>query len=138
MKKRQHIAYILFFISLIMLAIPVIPHHHHADGTICMKNDIAADCGDESCCHHPREGHCCCDTGCMTTHFVQKTPNSSDELCSHPDTLWTAVLLFKPISRLLTASEFDVSRQECIYLESLHGTFIIRATGLRAPPSLLA
>lgn len=137
MKKRQHIAYILFFISLIMLAIPVIPHHHHADGTICMKNDIAADC-DESCCHHPREGHCCCDTGCLTTHFVQKTPNSSDELCSHPDTLWTAVLLFKPISRLLTALEFDVSRQECIYLESLHSTFIIRATGLRAPPSLLA
>ena len=137
MKKRQHIAYILLLISLIMLAIPVIPHHHHADGMICMKNDIAADC-DESCCHHPLGGHCCCDTGCMTTHFVQNTPHSSDEACSHPDALWTATLLFNPISKLLTTPESDVSGQECIYLESLHGTFIIRATGLRAPPSLRA
>ena len=136
MKKKQYITYILFFISLIMLVMPVIPHHHHADGMICMKNDITADCCGHR--HSPGNEHCCCDTGCMTTHFVQQTPSSSNDVCSHPDALWAVTLLIEPFSKLLILPEFDISRQECIYLESLHSTFIICATGLRAPPSLLA
>lgn len=135
MKKKQYIAYILFFISLIMLVIPVIPHHHHGNGMICMKNDINTDCCEHRHCSDNE--HCCCDTGCMTTYFVQQTPNSSDDVCPHPDALWTLTLFIKPFSRLPILSEFDVSRQECIYLESLHSTFITCATGLRAPPSLL-
>ena len=135
MKKKQYIAYILFFISLIMLVIPVIPHHHHGNGMICMKNDITTDCCEHRHCSDNE--HCCCDTGCMTTYFVQQTPNSSDDVCPHPDALWTLTLFIEPFSRLPILSEFDVSRQECIYLESLHSTFITCATGLRAPPSLL-
>lgn len=137
MKKKQHITYILFFISLIMLVIPVIPHHHHADGLICMKNDITADCCEHEHSDTPGSEHCCCNTGCVTTHFVQQTPNSSDDVCSHPDTLWAITLFIEPFSKLLTLPESDVNRRECVYLESLHSTFIIRATGLRAPPSLL-
>ena len=135
MKKKQYITYILFFISLIMLVIPVIPHHHHGNGMICMKNDITADCCEHRHCSDNE--HCCCDTGCMTTYFVQQTPNSSDDVCPHPDALWTLTLFIEPFSRLPILSEFDVSKQECIYLESLHSTFITCATGLRAPPSLL-
>lgn len=37
MKTKRYIAYFLFFISMIMLTVPVIPHHHHEDGMICMK-----------------------------------------------------------------------------------------------------
>ena len=110
MKKKQYITYILFFISLIMLVIPVIPHHHHADGMICMKNDITADCCGHR--HSPGNEHCCCDTGCMTTHFVQQTPSSSNDVCSHPDALWAVTLLIEPFSKLLILPEFDISRQE--------------------------
>ena len=43
MKTKRYIAYFLFFISMIMLTVPVIPHHHHEDGMICMKNDLPSD-----------------------------------------------------------------------------------------------
>lgn len=101
-----------------------------------MKNDITTDCCGQH--HSPDNEHCCRNTGCMTTHFVQQTPCSSDDVYSHPDALWAVILFIEPFSKLLTLPEFDISRQECIYLESLHSTFIACATGLRAPPSLLA
>lgn len=134
MKKKLYTAYFLFFISMIMLVIPVIPHHHHADGLICMKNDIA-----KNCCEHrqiPNNDHCCCDTGCVTTYFVQQTPSSDDAI--QPDAPWVVILFFEPLSRLLVLPDDDVDRQDYIFRESLHGTFITRATGLRAPPCGLA
>lgn len=135
MKKKQYITYFLFFISLIMLVAPVIPHHHHADGLICMKNDITADCCGQH--HNPNKDHCCCDKGCVTTQFVQQTPNT-DDAGILPDALWAVTLLIEPYSKLLILPEFDIRRQDCGYLESLHGTFITCATGLRAPPCVLA
>lgn len=135
MKKRQHISILFLFISLIMLMVPVIPHHHHADGLICMKNDITADCCEH---HHTSDaGHCCCYTGCLTTHFVQQTPGA-DGVSLHSEILWAVTLFIEPLSKLLILPELDVRRHDCVYLESLHGTFITRAAGLRAPPSVLA
>lgn len=135
MRKKQNIALFLFFISIMMLVIPVIPHHHHADGLICMKNDVTTNC----CNHQHSNGgdHCCCDTGCVTTHFFQQMSNS-DDVWLHPDTPWVVTLFTESLSKLLILPEFDIRRQDCVYLESLHGTFITRATGLRAPPSVLA
>lgn len=40
MKNKRYITYFLIFISMVMLVVPVIPHHHHSNGLICMKNDI--------------------------------------------------------------------------------------------------
>ena len=134
MKKKLYTAYFLFFISMIMLVIPVIPHHHHADGLICMKNDITKDCCEHR--HNTKNDHCCCDTGCVTTQFVQQTPSSDNAM--HPAAPWVVTLFFEPISKLLLLPEDNVKRQDCIFLESLHGTFITRATGLRAPPCVLA
>ena len=128
MKTKRYIAYFLFFISMIMLTVPVIPHHHHEDGMICMKNDLPSD----GCCHH-----CCCDTGCMTTHFFQQTPNPNNSDIQ-PCFVWVTTLFVEPLLKLLTLPDETGIRQEFIYLESLHGTFITRATGLRAPPSVLA
>lgn len=135
MKKKRYIALCLLFISIIMLMVPVIPHHHHIDGLICMKNDITADC----CGHHHSSDndHCCCGTGCVTTYFVQQTP-TSDSASTYPDCLWVTTLFFKSLSGSLSLPEADTQRHGCVYLESLHGTFITRATGLRAPPSVLA
>lgn len=135
MKEKRHIAYFLLFISMVMLIVPVIPHHHHDNGMICMKNDLSSD----GCCHHqgPCNEHCCCDTGCMTTHFYQQAPNS-DNSSVQPTFLWVTTLFSEPILKLLTIPEETSARQRFVYRESLHGTFITRATGLRAPPCILA
>lgn len=118
MKTKRYIAYFLFFISMIMLVVPVIPHHHHEDGVICMKNDLPS----EGCCHHQSScnEHCCCDTGCMTTHFYQKTPNP-DNSDLQPGFVWVNTLFSEPILKLLTLPEETGIGQEFIYLESLHG-----------------
>lgn len=138
MKKKQYIAFLLFSISLMMLMIPVMPHHHHADGLICMKNDLTADCcGHSHDADANHEQHCCCNTCCATTHFLQQTPGS-DQTNVQPDVTYILIPFFESIVKLSLLPEPDVQRHECIYVESLHGTSLRRATGLRAPPSLLA
>ena len=44
MKTKRHATYLLLLLSILMLGVPVIPHHHHADGVLCMKNDVHAGC----------------------------------------------------------------------------------------------
>lgn len=73
----------------------------------------------------------------MTTHFYQQTPNS-DNSDIQPCFVWVTTLFSEPLLRLLALPEETGIRQEFVYQESLHGTFITRATGLRAPPSVLA
>lgn len=138
MKRKRHIAYWLLFVSMIMLVVPVIPHHHHTDGLLCMKNDLT-----EECCNHHHDAekkeHCCCDTGCLTTHFFQKTPSTDHQAMTAPDfPLWVMPLFFEPILSLLLLPDDEGRGQDPIYIESLHGTFITRAAGLRAPPAQLA
>lgn len=135
MKSKRYITYFLIFISIAMLVVPVIPHHHHSNGLICMKNDITPSCCGEQ--HSPDKEHCCCDTGCVTTHFFQQTPNS-DNGWLHPDTFWVITFFSEPLLTLLNLPEDSGPSEECIYLESFHGTYLTRATGLRAPPSVLA
>lgn len=137
MKRKRYIAYVLFIISMAMLMIPVVPHHHHADGLICMKSDMAADeCGHQ----HPDScnKHCCCNTGCATTHFVQQIPASDNDTWASPTATWVVTLFCEPIYQSLLLPENHIRRQEFVYREALHGTFTVRATGLRAPPSVLA
>lgn len=67
MQRKRYITFFFIFISMVMLVVPVIPHHHHNNGLICMKNDITPNCCGQQ--HTPDSEHCCCDTGCVTTHF---------------------------------------------------------------------
>lgn len=136
MKKKGYITYFLLFISIVMLVVPVIPHHHHANGLLCMKNDISSDCCKQN--HNPENDHCCGDTGCVTTHFFQRSPSTDSNAWAQPDGGWAITLYFEPLFKLLVLPGIDVKRQDHIYFESLHGTFITRATGLRAPPCVLA
>lgn len=135
MRNKRHIAFFLLLISTVMLMVPVIPHHHHSDGLLCMKDDITSECCEG---HHDAESeHCCCDTGCLTTHFFQQTPATGNGP-AHPDFPVITTLFPESIPGILPLPERDIPKQEHIYLESLHGTYLTRATGLRAPPSVLA
>ncbi len=136
MKQKVSTALFLLLISIVMLVVPVIPHHHHADGLICMKDDIS-----ETCCEHHtgnaeqhEHDHCCCDTGCITTHFYQQAPQEQQGFTVYPiadEYLYTAEAI---VSLLLT--EKDDGKPDGVFRESLHGICLAGATALRAPPSL--
>lgn len=131
-RSRRLTAIMLLWVSMIMLAIPVVPHHHHADGQICMKNDLTNDC----CANHNHSTteHCCCDTGCLTTHYVNP-PQQTDGNHIQPDFFWVTVLFADPFLELqLLPSQKRIRKEEAFFRESLHGIFIVRAMGMRAPP----
>lgn len=89
MRNKRYIVSFLLFISMIMLVVPVIPHHHHADGVICMKNDLTP----EPQCpkhHHPGNDSCCND-GCMTR---LNSPTPSVQADNNPHYLFTAILIY--------------------------------------------
>ena len=72
-KKKQYIVYLLFLVSILMLAVPVVPHHHHGSEAICLKNDLHTGCSEATHAHHHHPaGHpnCCHDKGCLTHQFV--------------------------------------------------------------------
>ena len=102
MQRKRYITFFFIFISMVMLVVPVIPHHHHNNGLICMKNDITPNCCGQQ--HTPDSEHCCCDTGCVTTHFFQQTP-SSDNGWTHPDFPLVITLFSEPLLRLLVLPE---------------------------------
>lgn len=141
MKARRHIAYLLFVVSMLMLGVPVIPHHHHTDGLLCMKNDLGEDCCETQ--SDPDDGpteHCCCHTDCITTHFFQQLP-TIDTGWLHPapagDACFLPALLPLPAYRFAHPIR-QHNHTSYYYLESLHSTLIARAKGLRAPPSILS
>ncbi|MDO4165104.1 MAG: hypothetical protein Q4D56_12090 [Bacteroides sp.] len=141
MRIKRYIAILLLFVSMIMLAMPVIPHHHHSGNELlCMKSDVQTGC----CEHHhsthnatETHDHCCCNTGCVTTHFVQKAPSVGQNNL-HPDYQWVITLFHEPIFRFLFQTESKEQKQYSTYIESLHGVFLTSAKGLRAPPYVLA
>lgn len=135
-RNRWFIAGILFFISIWMLMVPVMPHHHHSNGMMCMKNDVTADCCTPSN-HAESHHHCCCNTDCVTLHFLQNTPHSTD-FSLQADYSWIATLYtYESVLRLLLLPDEVSDKQSPGYLESLHGIFITEAQGLRAPPSFI-
>ena len=134
---RRHIASLFCLLSLLVLGAVVLPHHHHHDWQICLKNDLQQ----SPCCEHrlPADEceHCCCNKGCITTHFFQRQSQTPHLLQLHH--LWTTV----PCNgtRLPKPSDFPAAfsrERKYTYSESLHGTYIARAKGLRAPPVVLA
>ena len=160
MRTKRMITHLLLVISMFMLVVPVMPHHHHTNGLLCMKNDLTTN-GCESmpsCCtlitaegksvdtdqendssahimptsHH----HCCCNTDCATSHFNQNTPSYLD--CNFkPEYLWTNILYYEPVFRLLLFPENKEREFITFYIESLHSILANTTQGLRAPPTLL-
>lgn len=133
MERKRYIPFFLLVVSLLMMAVPVFPHHHHANGLLCMKNDIGPHC----CQQHPSETgsetHCCCETGCIAHHFFQQMP--TDMRTSPHPAVSELIPFLSPLLLRLAASRAIAPKGDIpIYIESLHGTLIAHATGLRAPP----
>lgn len=138
MKTKRALTSFLLLVSILMLAVPVMPHHHHTDGLMCMKNDIASDCCD--CPHHTEEStplhHCCENSHCASAFFVPDAPANND--CDfRPTYLWVNTLFYELVFELLLSTENKGGIQFSCYIESLHSTQISTDKGLRAPPVAL-
>ena len=131
MRNKRYIVSFLLFISMIMLVVPVIPHHHHADGVICMKNDLTPEPQCPKHYHHP-DNDSCCNDGCMTR---LNSPTPSVQADNNPHYLFTAILFTDFIIENLFRPQERRIKNYYAYRESLHGTAVNRAFGLRAPPS---
>lgn len=133
MRNKRHIIYFLMITCMVMLVAPLIPHHHHSNGIICMKDDIK----DTECpCdhqHHHHKDDPCCTSDCMTIIESSVPAQQLDEV--QPQYFYIATLFTEPLLRFLTQPEERESYRDYAYLESLHGTYIICAAGLRAPPT---
>lgn len=132
MLKQKYISYLLLLFSVLMLAIPVMPHHHHANGLICVKNDVHADCCHQHNNNAHEHNHGCENTGCITTHFFQQLP-SNNEQESHINDVqlleYIAPYILSYLSPNNPKIHFDYG-----YREPLHGTQLPYIKGLRAPP----
>lgn len=139
-KKKQYIVYLLFLVSILMLAVPVVPHHHHGSEAICLKNDLHTGCSEATHAHHHHPaGHpnCCHDKGCLTHQFVQRTPRVERQTPQPRPILLPAD--FSTFLKVLSPySEQQSDTLYSPYVESLHGIRVVCASGLRAPPSVLA
>lgn len=130
MKNKRYIVCFLFLLSMIMLAVPAIPHHHHANGVICMKNDVAADTPRTA--HHHAGNDTCCNDGCLT-RFDSPTP--AGQANNGPQYVFIAILFTDVIIENLLKPQEQRIKNYYAYRESLHGTDISPTYGLRAPPS---
>lgn len=139
MIRKPYTTALLLLLSILMLAVPVVPHHHHGSEAICLKNDLHTGCSEATHSHHHPAGHpnCCHDKGCLTHQFVQRTPRVERQT-PQP----RPVLLPPDFSTFLKALS-PYSEQQSVtlyspYVESLHSIRVVCASGLRAPPSVLA
>ena len=131
--------YCLLVASILMLAVAVFPHHHHAE-RLCLKSDWCTCTSDASC-----EGHCThspntdnheCTISCAT-HFAFGHQQLSRSDVS-PD--FTFSFLIYPMLSLLEYFQTGVIRignSDSIYIEKLHSRQWMAAWGLRAPPVFL-
>lgn len=118
-------------ISMVMLIVPLIPHHHHSNGIICMKDDIRdTEC---PCDHHHPDDDPCCTSDCMT-QFESPVPTSQPD-GMQPQHIYSITLFTEPLLRFITQPGERGFRRDHVYPESLYGTFIACAAGLRAPPA---
>lgn len=124
-KKKQVIRYTLLLAGLMMLISVIMPHHHHSSGMPCYKPLAEA--------HHTPDSH---SPGCEGHNlaFLTSTHSDQTDLASIHYLFPLFVLydyIYPPEPALV---ELLFGRERDVYIESLHDTWIARASGLRAPP----
>ena len=135
MKRRRYIAWVLMWVSIIMLTASVLPHHHHQE-ILCLQHDMTVcDCQCSTHHHHsdvPDENHTC-NAGCVTK-FKSVTPDRFQDSVS-PD--YSFCLLLYTVTDVLALS-LRLTEHNTLpynyYLEKLHSTCLPHIKGLRAPP----
>ena len=135
MKRRRYIAWILMWVSMIMLTASVLPHHHHRE-VLCLQHDIM-DCNCSCSMHQhqsdaPNENHTC-NAGCVTK-FKSVTPDRAQDSVSPGYSFCLLMYTLTDILLLpLRPSESKI-KLYTFYLEKLHATCLPHVKGLRAPP----
>lgn len=125
MEKRKGILVFLLFVSMLILAIDVLPHHHHA-GVPCLQPVET-----ETPVSHSQVPSAC---SCIDAFYAAS--NIDDTLhefyCNHyPAT----TLLAQILTCCLLIPERIVVPEKPVYIENLHDTHVLCQFGLRAPPA---
>jgi hypothetical protein len=124
----------MLMVSIIMLAMPVTPHHHHANGDICLRQDIDPD--DIHAHQNGNPGHHdedpCCHDICMTRIHTLLATLHIDWAPQH--TIVVAIFDNYTVAALLSPQECTLKRNY-VYIEALHSTDPTNQSSLRAPPA---
>lgn len=129
--KRRYISIALLTVNLLMLIVTLIPHHHHLDGAICLKQDIATEQQSPDR-HHP--GHdTCCNDECITRFH---SPSPTFQHTYSPAYLFVATLFTPTLIEHLLKPQEQRFKRYYTYRETLHGANHARTFSLRAPPCL--
>jgi len=127
MKKKRNIGWLLLLVSMLVLAIPVLPHHHHYEDEICLQNDA-----DSPKPHHQAEPDC--DGFCITKLHFSVQHHDDANIQPH---YWQVLTLFAPsFLHSLLPPKLESFDRLFFYIESFHEAGIYHAISLRAPPVL--
>lgn len=126
---QQIMRYVVLMASLLVLLSVVIPHHHHRDGMPCYKSlATEQEHGDQSADTHT----CACNGHNLAYFNAHASYFAGGDVDSH---LMPLLILFDYIypPEVNLVGQWS-SKENAPYIESLHDTWIVSATGLRAPP----
>lgn len=131
MRAKENIyRYVMLLAGIVLLVSVVVPHHHHSNGLPCYRS-LTAEASHDG--HDGHDGH---DCGCNGHNIALYTSLLSHATHVEPDQfLFPLLILFdyiNPPVPLFYKLLFENER--ACYIESLHGAWIISASGLRAPP----
>lgn len=124
-RRRKIIQYVMLVAGFILLLSTLVPHHHHRDGMPCYAPVTEA--------HHTGDSHGC---GCEGhgLFFLNASQSVGTDGDVGPQ-LFPLLVLFDYIYPLEPAFyEQFWDKQNAVYIESLHDTWIASASGRRGPP----
>lgn len=133
MKKERIATYVSLIASLLLLLSVVVPHHHHADGMPCyhwLTELTDEDDADSSDTTHSAAAHDCGCLGHNQALFSSVEQHAASDLHLIPlFILFNCIHAFEAV-----ALPLPFEREQAFYIESLHDSWIAKASGLRAPP----
>ncbi len=150
MFKQVATAFMIVCVSILVLALAIVPHHHH-DGLPCFTIENLfnhnSDCdhhnncdNDHSCCgHHHHESDAEDDNECVLDQLefiatIDQKPVNICAVCQHShDYYLLQAVLIGFTEDFSLPDEFKENRQ-IPYLVNYHSVFASRSLGLRAPP----
>lgn len=141
--KRQIMRWIILITGMSFLFSVIVSHHHHDGGKACFVS-FFENIADASCCNtsaddaesaasHPNPVQTCNDCSATLSVSVVKSASGLMDVTSMllPLFLWSDVF---DVSRLRPVSSFILQTYFPAYIEALRHLWVVRASGLRAPP----
>ena len=121
--------YTLLMVSMVVLLSVVLPHHHLANGLPCYGCMFAGHVHQDDADTH--DCGCGCEGHSLAYLSVQDAVSDVD---SHHFLIPLYVLFDYVYPPELELYGQPIDRERAFYIESLHDTWIVNASGLRAPP----